>query len=177
MGKHKIYIVSLPPNSNARVQIDLYNHKLHNLENENVKFLKVNFLGSKLDLVSYNGFTPSIKCVSLYEEIFQSISVPSSVKPKETPGSSVPPSFDVTAILPIKFDLVGRVIGKNGVVIKRITTSCNVRMSFGSWKEKNSDFREDEPDSYSAVMIKGHAGDVQKALSEVNNIIKSNKPK
>lgn len=173
----QIFVVSLPPNNNARVQVDLYNHKLLNLEYDNVKPLKVKFLGSKLDLVSYNGFTPSVRCISFYEEIFQSIPVPTILKSKETATHLKPLDFDVTAVIPIRFDMVGRVIGRNGAVIKRITTSCNVKISFGTWKERNSDSRDDESDSFTAAMIKGRVGDVQHAISEINGIIKSSKQK
>jgi hypothetical protein len=125
------------------------------MESDNVHILKVKFLGSKLDLVGYNGFAPNSKCIALYDEIFKSISVPTSLKSKEISPDSAWQDFEITSVLPIKFETVGRIIGKNGVVIKRITSTCDVKMSFGNWREKTNEARDDETDSFFAVMIKG----------------------
>ena len=170
----QFYVTSLPPNNSARVQIDLYNHKLANLDIKNSCVLKLKFIGSKLDLVNFNGTTPSPKCISMFDEILQSITVPTVVKSKRSAATS-DSSFEVTAIMQIKPVLVGRIIGKNGNVIKRITTDCDVRISFGSWKERNSESKEDDADSFTAAMIKGLSANVNRAMDQINVIIKSDK--
>jgi hypothetical protein len=101
----QVYVAYLPPNNNARVQVDLYNHKLNMMESDNVHILKVKFLGSKLDLVGYNGFTPNSKCIALYDEIFKSISVPTSLKSKETPPDGAWQDFEVTSVLNSKWSV------------------------------------------------------------------------
>jgi hypothetical protein len=168
----QVYIAYLPPNNNARVQIDLYNHKLNGMENENVHILKVRFLGSKLDLVGYNGSTPSSKCISLYEEVLKTISVPTNLKPKDAASGETSFDFDITSVLPIKSEMVGRIIGRNGVNIKKITSTCKVKMSFGSWKEKGNESRDEEPDSFTAVMIQGKVSNVHQAIAQIKDITK-----
>ena len=56
-------------------------------------------------------------------------------------------------------------------MIKGITSECNVRMSFGNWKEKTCESREDEPESFTGVMIKGRATNVKRASELVYEII------
>lgn len=171
-GQTLIYVANLPPNNNARVQVDLYNHKLNSMESENVHIIKMKFHGSKLELVGYNGSTPSQKCISLYDDALQAIPAPTNLKSKNpaTSGESKV-DFDISTVIPIKPEFVGRIIGKSGKVIKGITSECNVRMSFGNWKEKTSESREDEPESFTGVMIKGRAANVKRASELVYEII------
>ena len=168
-----IYLVTLPPNNNARVQVDLYNHKLCSMDGENLKVLKIKFLGSKLDLVSYNGYSLNSKCISLYDDALQSVIAPPSLKSKELPVEPMKSDFNVTAVIPIKPELVGRIIGRNGSVIKKITSDYKVKMSFGNWREKSNENRDEDPESFTAVMIKGLAHNVNQATSMVNEIIGS----
>lgn len=169
-----MYLASLPPNNSARVQIDLFNHKLCNIEGKNIHTLKVKFIGTKLDLVNFNGSSPSPKCIALYDDIVQSIIVPTEIKSKATaPSDTQQLDFTVTAMVPIKPEHVGRIIGKNGNVIKRITTANDVRISFGSWSERNSDSRDDDSEPFTAATVKGQATHVQMAISQITEIVKA----
>ena len=168
-----MYIASLPPNNSARVQIDLFNHKLSNIEGNNINTLRVKFIGTKLDLVNFNGSSPSPKCIALYDDILQSIIVPTEIKSKTTTPSNAQLDFIITAMVPIKPEHVGRIIGKNGNVIKRITTAHEVKISFGSWTERNSDSRDDDSEPYTAAIVKGQATNVQMAISQITEIVKT----
>ena len=168
------YVMNIPPNNHARVQVDLYNHKMSNMEeiSENVRILKIRFLGSKADLVNFDGFTPSDKCLALYEESLGKISPPKTLKiPGAVGGGNI--DFDVTAVIQIKPEMVGRIIGKGGAVIRRITDECRVKMSFGSWKEKSSENRDVEPENFMAVMVKGLAYNAKKASTIIDDIIRN----
>ena len=168
------YVVNIPPNNHARVQVDLYNHKMGNMDeiSENVRILKIRFLGSKADLVNFDGSTPSDKCLALYEESLVKLSPPKTLKiPGAVGGANF--DFEVTAVVQIKPEMVGRIIGKGGAVIRRITDECKVKMSFGNWREKNSENREVEPDNFMAVMVKGLASNVKKASCIIDDIIKN----
>ena len=134
------------------------------------------FLGSKLDLVNFDGSTPSDKCVTLYENAFKAIIPPSTVKePSSTIESNV--NFTVTAVVPIKSELVGRIIGKGGSMIRKITDGCSVKMSFGNWRERTSEAREEDPEVFTGVMIKGQASNVKRAIDWVEEIVKSGRAK
>ena len=131
------YVVNIPPNNHARVQVDLYNHKMSNLDeiSENVRILKIRFIGSKTDLVNFDGFTPNEKCLALYEESLVKLPPPKTLKiPGAVGGENI--DFEVTAVVQIKPEMVGRIIGKGGAVIRRITDECKVKMSFGELARK-----------------------------------------
>ena len=180
IGEHcVVYSTSLPPNNKSRVQTDLYNHKFGNMsgDGQNINLIKLKFLGSKLDMVNFDGHTPSDKCVILYEKAFKQITPPASIKKNTTGKTPDNADFNVTAVLPIKSEHVGRIIGKGGNVIKRITVECEVRMSFGNWKERTSEAREDVPEAFTGVMIKGCAKNVKKAIDWVNEIIEAGRAK
>ena len=180
IGEHcVVYSTSLPPNNKSRVQTDLYNHKFGNMsgDGQNINLIKLKFLGSKLDMVNFDGYTPSDKCVILYENAFKQITPPPSIKKNSTGKSQDNVDFNVTAVLPIKSEHVGRIIGKGGNVIKRITVECEVKMSFGNWKERTSEAREDIPEAFTGVMIKGCTKNVKKAIEWVNEIIDSSRAK
>jgi hypothetical protein len=164
-------VANLPPNNNARVQVDLYNHKLNNIDDENVHPIKIKFLGAKLDLVGYDGFTPNQKCVSLYEEGLQ-IPTPTSVKSTASTPCTSKSDLKISTIMPVKSEMIGRIIGKNGTVIKRITTDCDVTMTFGTWKVRGGESRDDDPESYTAVLINGLVNCVERAMKQVSEIIK-----
>ena len=173
-----VYATSLPPNNKSRVQVDIYNHKFNNLtgDGHNINLVKVKFLGSKLDLVNFDGSTPSDKCVTLYENALKAIIPPSTVKePSSTIESNV--NFTVTAVVPIKSELVGRIIGKGGSMIRKITDGCSVKMSFGNWRERTSEAREEDPEVFTGVMIKGQASNVKRAIDWVEEIVKSGRAK
>ena len=107
IGEHTlVYVTNIPPNSHARVQVDLYNHKMTNLSdiNENVKIVKLRFLGAKTDLVNFDGHTPSEKCLELYDEVLQKIVPPKTLK-TQSASSSVKSDIDVTTVIPIKQDM------------------------------------------------------------------------
>ena len=65
--------------------------------------------------------------------------------------------------------MFGRVIGKGGNVIKRITEENSVTMSLGKWSDSNTKGK-DEP-AFDGVMISGLSGNVHKAMCKVNEIV------
>ena len=173
-----VYATSLPPNNKSRVQVDIYNHKFSNLtgDGHNINLVKVKFLGSKLDLVNFDGSTPSNKCVTLYENAFKVITPLSTVK-ETTLKIEGNVDFNVTAVIPIKSELVGRIIGKGGSMIRKITDGCGVKMSFGNWRERTSEAREEDPEVFTGVMIKGQTRNVKRAIDWVEEIVKSGRAK
>lgn len=182
IGAHcAVYATSLPPNNKARIQMDLFNHKFSNMtgDGSNVNLIKLKFLGSKLDLVNFDGFTPNSKCLSLFEIALQGIKAPSTIKDKANDPSKSTKSddFNVTAVVPVKSELVGRIIGKGGSVIRKIIEDCQVKISFGNWKERTSEAREEDPECFTGVLIRGRIGNVKRAIDWVSDIIKSGKNK
>ena len=181
IGEHcPVYATSLPPNNLARVQTDLFNHKLANMsgDGQRINLINIKFLGAKLDLVNFDGYTPNAKCIALFEKALQAISPPTSIKEKETKSkSSTHEEFNVTAVVPVKSELVGRIIGKGGSVIRRIIEECQVKISFGNWKERTSEAREEDPECFTGVMLKGQVSNVKRAIDRINEIIKSGRAK
>jgi hypothetical protein len=120
LAEHTIvYTTFLPPNRNARIQIDLFNHKLSSMACENLNVLKLKLPSSKTDLVEQDGHTPTAKCIALYGEILGLITPPAVLKDQSTP-SPLDADFTVSTVVPIKADDIGRIIGKGGNVIKRL---------------------------------------------------------
>ena len=144
--------------------------------NENVKIVKLRFLGAKTDLVNFDGHTPSEKCIELYDEVLQKIAAPKTLK-TQSASSSTKSDIDVTTVIPIKQEMVGRIIGKGGSVIKRLTDDYNVKMSFGQWKEKANEAREVEPKMFTAVMIRGLISNVERVIPVIKDIVKTSRAK
>ena len=165
-----VYCISLPPAKINGVQLDLFNHKLLNFEcsNQNVKILKVKVPGSKSLLVEPDGITPSDKCVAYYVETATEITPPSTLKTFASPSN--PSIRDLTVIFPIKSEQIGKIIGRGGNVIRKLTEMCDVKMSFGKWHEKN----EDAPAAQQCVMIKGSIANIDLAKSKIDEILKDN---
>jgi hypothetical protein len=46
-------------------------------------------------------------------------------------------------------------------------------MSFGTWKERRSENRDEEPETFTGVLIKGLASNVKKATEQVKEIERS----
>ena len=67
----------------------------------------------------------------------------------------------------MKSSLFGRVIGKGGNTVKKLTDAHKVRMSFGSWVEE----RNSNGDTVSGILVKGDFINVKSAMDDVNKII------
>jgi hypothetical protein len=167
-----VYICCLPPNRNSAVQVDLFNHKLANFEpaSANIHVLKIKTYWARALWLEIDGVTPSQKCIKLYNEALKSeIVPPSAIKTKASTRTSPVNDFATTVFFPVKQDLMGLVIGKKGNVIKKITESCDVKITVGKWQEG----KDESEDYVSGILVSGKVSDVQEAIKCVTKVVAS----
>lgn len=163
--------MSLPQNSENSMQINLFNLRLAQFQRDNYAFLKVTCNALRSDQVEEDGVTPSALCIDAYISALKEINTPDSPKLKASSSSASAATFHVSAIMPVKSDLMGKVIGKGGNVIKKISDVNDVRMTVGKWCEKDLEKKTEINVLFDGVLIKGDSMDVKKAMDMVNDIL------
>jgi hypothetical protein len=152
------------------MQISLYNHRLSQLQKDNYKFAKVTCNALRCDQVEDDGTTP-VLCINAYVSALKEISVPTNPKPKGSLAFASSASFQVNAAMPLKRDTIGKVIGKGGNVIKKISEVNNVKMTVGKWCEQDRENKSDLNVVFDGVLIKGQSNDVKNAIQSVTDIL------
>ena len=166
-----IYCLSLPQNNVNSTQISLFNHRLSTLKMENLHVLKVSCNALRCDLVEEDDITPSPLCIDAYYSVIKEINIPSSPKPQTARAAESPVDFKVSAVMQIKRDVIGKVIGRGGNVIKKISDSNDVKMTIGKWCEQDRENRSDLNVLFDAVLIVGNSKNVKKAMEMVNDVL------
>ena len=163
----QIMITTAPPNMAKSVQVSLLNHKINTLDvgNSSVQVVNIPPKGLRSTLLKDDGVTLSDRCIDSY--ISELLERTKSISKKQRKCSTE--QFEVQAVMPIKAEMIGRVIGKGGNVIKRITEETNVSMTLGKWSESSAKGRE-EP-AFDGVLISGLSGNVRHAMSMVREIV------
>ena len=163
----EVFVTAIPPNMGKSVQVSLYNHKISQLQASNLPAQIINIppKGLRSTMLKEDGLSLSDRCVEAYLEEIASNTKSVVRKQKSCKATQ----FEVKAVIPLKSEMFGRVIGKGGNVIKRITEENSVTMSLGKWSDSNTKGK-DEP-AFDGVMISGLSGNVHKAMCKVNEIV------
>ena len=161
-----ILILAAPPNMEKSVQVNLLNHKLVQLQSNGVKFIENPAKGLRSTMLMKDGISLSDKCINAYVDEILTNTKSVTKKSKACKSES---RFQVKAVMPLKSEMIGRVIGKGGNVIKKITEESNVSMSLGKWCESSGKGREDS--AFDGVLITGWSDNVKRAMDKVTDII------
>nr|WNR62020.1 elongation of very long chain fatty acids protein elovl4-like [Platynereis dumerilii] len=165
----EIYCTTLPPNNKNRLQVDLLIHKMLGSQIANSTMIKLKFTGSRSVWVTGDEMTH--RCIRLYKEaIAATVSIPNELKGTASAASATASdeseAFEVSAIVPLKQSLFGRIIGKGGNVVKKLTDQHKVRMSFGMWSEE----RKEDGEVISGVLVRGLTKNVKSVTEEIKKI-------
>ena len=66
---------------------------------------------------------------------------------------------------------IGKVIGKAGYTIAKLTNDYNVRMTIGKWCEPKKDKRDEITEIMDAILIKGNSNQVKAVMSCIESIV------
>ena len=165
-----VYCVTIPPNMEKSVQVNLLNHKISQLaaDHPSLNLISIPPKGLRSTMLQVDGCSLSEKCINIFSDCINSDITVADIKPKAKSMSSS--QFEVKAFLPLRQDKIGRVIGKGGNMIKKITDETNVIMTFGKWTESTGKGREEKDSSQDGALISGLTDNVQKALNLVAEI-------
>jgi len=94
-----------------------------------------------------------------------------------TIAAPVDEQFEVGVLENIKKEKIGKVIGKGGHVIKKLTSENTVKMSIGKWSEKVPGKVEEYADKFEGVLIQGRHDRVLKTSKAVRDILNADPKK
>lgn len=168
-----VYCMCLPPSKLAPIQVDLFNHKLCNYDsdNSNINVIKVKTSGSRSQWLNDDGY-PSSKCTRLYNGAINTMNVPTTIKTKAVTADA---DYDkvATCFVPVKAANIGKIIGKNGSVVKKITETFDVKVKFGRWAEPSKDNKNEFDEQICGALVIGKYIDASEAIEKIRSIERS----
>jgi predicted PilT family ATPase len=145
---------------------NLFNRKLQNLEGKNYQVISLNLTTLKSDLLEDDGVSLTQRAINeIGSRISKTLQIPKSTKVNDKSATS---SLHVSNMIEVPKGCMGKIIGRQGNIIKSLTEKHGVKMSTGKWCEgRDGNF------AYEAVVINGILENVRKASEEVQSIIET----
>ena len=174
-----VYLITLPPSRSkgGAGSSTLFNFKLankYNAPNDRIHVINMEYPGGKDELLDVDNL-PTQKCAWMMKEaINKSISVPSS--PKSVSSVAKEECFNMTQFMEIDKKDIGRVIGKAGSTISKLTSDFKVSMSIGKWLERSKDDRDSFVEITQAVLIGGKNDRVKACHSALCDMLAAEPP-
>jgi hypothetical protein len=165
--KHtKVACLELPPTNVRKMSghINLFNMKLATADID-CQHLKLNLTSLKSSLLEDDGSSLKTSCVeSISAMIDDSLTIP---EPKKKCREEEDKTFFTKVFVEIPKGNMGKVIGRQGNVIKAITDKHDVKIATGRWSEG----RGDSGPHTEAVVIVGALDNIKKASIDIDNIV------
>ena len=178
VAKHtKVILVSHPPSraKGASANISLFNFKLIKKFDapDNIQTINVDFPEKKEDLLDSEDRLTS-KCSEKYAKLIMSqIDMPQELKCNtEKPViTEKVPQYPVKAFVPVEQNEIGRIIGKAGSTIGRLSREFKVDIVVGRWQEPKMGSREDFEIKTHAIIISGQSDEVKGCNDAIAEIL------
>jgi predicted RNA-binding protein YlqC (UPF0109 family) len=157
--------------------VSLYNFKILNKytpPNQKIHVINIDYTGSKDELLD-NDDMPTPTCSEIMKQmISRTVSAPSQLKseavsPKET-------IHDTKVFMGIDKKDIGRVIGKAGSTISRLTTEHEVTITVGKWLEPLKEDRDSYVEKCQALLIAGRSDRVYKCHEALKTMLAADPP-
>ena len=169
--ENQVYVITLPPMALKGVssQISLFNYKLNKMtQTERLHVLDIPFLGITKDQVLDARNTYANAIMELINQEIRKIECLPLPKQPCPPSTSVSTeSYEVTALVEIQSQHIGKIIGKSGSNITRIRREHKVNIAVGRWSEPKRDNRDDYAPVMDAVCVTGLSNDVRNATLRI----------
>lgn len=163
----QVVVTSIPPTSTRgnTSQISLFNFKL---EKNQVPYQKIiiEFARASLD---ENDSLNDNAVNTMAHLIEKQMKIPTA---RKALSSDLPESgFDTQVLMEIQQKDIGKVIGKSGYTIAKLTNDYNVKMTIGKWCEPRKDKRDEITEIMDAILIKGNSNQVKAVMSCIEGIV------
>ena len=161
-----VVATNLPPTvkkGNAS-QVSLFNFKLAKVQS-GYQLINSDFNRMSLD---ENDNVTDKALRSLAEQIDKEIKLPTAIKSRASPTDE---GYETQVVLEIQQKDIGKVIGKSGFTIAKLTNDHKVQMSIGKWCEPKKERRDELAEIMDAVLIKGNSQKVQEAIKSIQTIV------
>ena len=178
VAKHsKVVLVSHPPSraKGASANTSLYNFKLIKKFDapDNIQTVNVDFTEKKEDLLDAEDRMTSKCCETYAKQIMAQIDVPQDLKcntAKPAIETKIP-QYPVKVFVPVEQREIGRIIGKAGSTIGRLSRDFRVEIAVGRWQEPKAGSREDFELKTHAIIINGQSDDVKGCSDAVTELL------
>ena len=179
--KTKVVIAELPPTNQkgAAGYISLLNYKLSRLPNslKTIEFIASNPKSTpKHEIIDENDQLKESATRIICQELERNIHPPDTIKTQsefKVPQTVDQTPFSLTAMVDLKPNQIGRVIGSQGSTISRLTKKHMVTMRIGKWSEPKRDKKTEHDEKTDAVIISGLSNNVKSAVEAVHDLIVS----
>ena len=158
------------------VQVSLLNYKIDKMELKDTQVINIPLTGlTKKDIIDENdNLTP--KAIECYANSINSQIREPTIKPPTGACANITETESpqkMQAVYEVQHSQIGKVIGKSGGMINRISRDFNVTLNIGKWSEPKKDNRDEFDDVMQAVLITGLSNDVKKAIKFIENLLSS----
>ena len=181
----KLICVHQPPANvkSLRSRVDMFNRRLDSLViNPKVQLIAPNISHlSKDNFLEGDGYTLSQNGAETFATFLKDeIQPPPTIKVKSEQSTDSPsqlPNIELSNMLEIQNEDIGKIIGTGGHIIKDISSKHKVKLLIGKWFEKRkgkSDKKSEYEEKFDGVVICGNASNVIDAIDSVKLALEGN---
>ena len=163
----QVVITTIPPTATKgnSSQISLFNFKL-NKSQAQFQLISAEFTKQSLD----ENDEPTDKAIDMVASLINSqLKTPVAKKPQA--AESTEKGYETQVLMEIQQRDIGKIIGKSGFTIAKLTNDHKVKMTIGKWCEPRKDNRDELTEIMDAVLIKGNSAQVREVMAKIDNII------
>jgi hypothetical protein len=176
----QVYCITIPPSKtkSASIQTSLFNYRMAKLASDEksvIQIINMEYQNKEV-MLDENDMLSDLCIKTMAEVLNREVKPPPNLKSRKnddpSPGASQEPHI-TKAVVKLQPNEIGRVIGKSGFMISKISDDNDVSMSIGKWLTPKKDDRDQYEEVLDGVMIEGMSDNVRKAMMKVEDIIKS----
>ena len=172
----KVILVTLPPSRirGATGNLALFNFKLSNKyepPNENIQVIKIDYENSKKDALINESDELTELCIKLTAAKINEVEAPKERKSDDRQIEQV--EYKTATFMPIQQKDIGRIIGKAGNNISRLTKEFRVDITIGKWLEPKAGNKETFDEKTHAIIISGTSTQTKACQEHITEWLKT----
>ena len=177
-----VVVMDIPPSNQrgASGRISLMNFKLGKLELENVKFIETTSKSTlREEILDQNDALLDQAVAHISRQINATLTIPTTLKIRNVPSMQIPvaeQSYYMQEVVKIEKKDIGKIIGKSGSTITRLSKDFGVNLNIGKWSEPKRENKEEFEQKMDGVLIMGNSNDVKEAAHAIRNLLDIEEP-